>query len=63
MPDIEIGIGKSGRRAYDLRECPECCAIVCSDRGQNGHADWHEDLDPGTEEETGVLEMAGENSE
>jgi hypothetical protein len=47
-------------RAYDLRECPECCAIVSSDRGQKGHAEWHEDQEQGAEEETGVLEMAGE---
>ena len=46
-------------RAYDLRECPWCMAVVAGERGQRGHAEWHEDLDPGTEEENGVLEMAG----
>jgi hypothetical protein len=38
-------------------------AVVAGDSGQRGHAEWHEDLDPGTEEENGVLEMAGEGSE
>lgn len=47
-------------RAYDLRECPTCMALVRGDRGQRGHSEWHEDQDPGTEEENGVLEMAGD---
>lgn len=36
-------------RAYDLRECPYCLALVFGNAGQRGHADWHEDIDQGTE--------------
>lgn len=50
-------------RAYDLRECPWCMALVAGYRGQTGHSAWHEDMETGTEEEIGVLEMAGEGSE
>ena len=27
---------------YQLRECPECFALVCKSAGQRGHEEWHE---------------------
>ena len=53
-------------RAYDLRECPWCMCLVAGDRGQRGHGAWHEDVEPGTEEEgewAEDMEMAGESSQ
>jgi len=44
---------------YDVRECPECCALVSGKPAQRLHEQWHRELDEALGEVEEAPEVGG----